>query len=44
MKEETTKLNITLSNDLIIKIKENNYNRNQLIISLLKKYIKEKEK
>jgi hypothetical protein len=44
MKEETTKLNITLPNDLIIKIKENNYNRNQLIISLLKKYIKEKEK
>ena len=44
MKEETTKLNITLPNELIIKIRENNYNRNQLIISLLKKYIKEKEK
>jgi metal-responsive CopG/Arc/MetJ family transcriptional regulator len=44
MKEDTTKINVTLPNDLLEKIKENNYNRNQLIVSLLKKYIKEKQK
>lgn len=44
MKEETTKINVTLPNGLVEKIKENNYNRNQLIVSLLKKYIKEKQK
>jgi metal-responsive CopG/Arc/MetJ family transcriptional regulator len=44
MKEDTTKINVTLPNDLLEKIKENNYNRNQLIVSLLKKYIKEKKK
>jgi hypothetical protein len=44
MKEETTKINITLPNDLVTKIKENNYNRNQLIVSLLKKHLKEKQK
>jgi metal-responsive CopG/Arc/MetJ family transcriptional regulator len=44
MKEDTTKINVTLPNDLVEKIKENNYNRNQLIVSLLKKYIKEKQK
>ena len=44
MKEDTTKINITLPPHLIENIKENNYNRNQLIISLLKKYVKEKEK
>jgi len=44
MKEETTKINITLPTELVEKIKENNYNRNQLIISLLKKYLKEKQK
>jgi hypothetical protein len=37
MKEDTTKINVTLPNDLVEKIKENNYNRNQLIVSLLKK-------
>ena len=42
MKEDTTKVNITLPNDLIAKIKENNYNRNSLIVSLLKKHIEEK--
>jgi metal-responsive CopG/Arc/MetJ family transcriptional regulator len=44
MKETTTKINVTLPNDLVEKIKENNYNRNQLIISLLKKYIEYKQK
>ena len=39
MKEETTKINITLSNKLISKIRENNYNCNGLIVSLLRKYI-----
>lgn len=44
MKEETTKINITLPKDLIEKINEKNYNRNKLIVSLLEKYIKEKQK
>ena len=44
MKQDTTKINITLPSTLTDKIKENNYNRNQLIVSLLKKYIKEKQK
>ena len=44
MKEETTKINITLPNDLVTKIKENNYNRNQLIVFLLMKHLKEKQK
>jgi hypothetical protein len=30
---------VTLPGDLIEKIKENNYNRNQLIVSLLRKNI-----
>ena len=38
MKTNTTKLNITLPTDIITKIKEGNYNRNQLLISLLKNY------
>jgi hypothetical protein len=29
---------------LVTKIKENNYNRNQLIVSLLKKHLQEKQK
>jgi metal-responsive CopG/Arc/MetJ family transcriptional regulator len=44
MKEDVTKISITLSNDLIEKIDKNNYNRNKLIVSLLEKYIKEKQK
>ena len=36
--KETTKLNITISSTLISKIKEGNYNRNKLLISLLEKY------
>lgn len=44
MKEETTKINITLPTELVEKIKDNNYNRNQLLVSLLKKYIKNKQK
>lgn len=44
MKEDTTKINVTLPNDIIEKIKENNYNRNQLIVSLLKKHIENKQK
>lgn len=44
MKEDTTKLNVTLPNDIIDKIKENNYNRNSLIVNLLKKYIDKKQK
>ena len=44
MKTTTTKLNITLPTDLIAKIKEGNYNRNQLLISLLKGYSKKFKK
>lgn len=44
MKEDTTKINITLPNELVTKIKENNYNRNQLIVTLLKKYIEDEQK
>jgi metal-responsive CopG/Arc/MetJ family transcriptional regulator len=44
MKENTTKINVTLPSDLVEKIKENNYNRNQLIVSLLKKHIENKQK
>ena len=44
MIKATTKINITLPNNLVEKIKENNYNRNQLMVSLLKKYLKEKQK
>lgn len=44
MKENKTKINVTLPNDLIEKIKEGNYNRNQLIISLLKKYTEKNSK
>jgi|APCry1669190119_1035276.scaffolds.fasta_scaffold436034_1 hypothetical protein len=44
MKEDTTKINVTLPSDLVEKIKENNYNRNQLIVSLLKKHIENKQK
>jgi hypothetical protein len=44
MKEDTTKINVTLPSDIVEKIKENNYNRNQLIVSLLKKHIENKQK
>lgn len=44
MKKDTTKLNITLPTDVLEKIKENNYNRNQLIITLLKKHIDKNSK
>jgi hypothetical protein len=44
MKEETTKLNITLPTKILEKIKDNNYNRNKLLVSLLKKYINNKQK
>ena len=39
MKKETTKLNITLPTDLITKIKDGNYNRTKLLVSLLKDHI-----
>lgn len=44
MKKDTTKLNITLSPELITRIKEGNYNCNKLIISLLKKYSERNKK
>jgi hypothetical protein len=44
MKEDTTKINVTLPSNLVEKIKENNYNRNKLIVSLLKKHIENKQK
>ena len=44
MSEDTTKINITLPSDIVNKIKENNYNRNKLLVSLLRKYIKENKK
>jgi metal-responsive CopG/Arc/MetJ family transcriptional regulator len=44
MKEDTTKINVTLPTNLVEKIKENNYNRNKLIVSLLKKHIENKQK
>ena len=44
MSKDTTKLNITLPADIITKIKEGNYNRNQLIISLFKKYLDKNKK
>ena len=44
MDKNTTKLNITLPTDLIDKIKEGNYNRNQLLVSLLKKFSKKSKK
>jgi hypothetical protein len=40
MKKPETKLNITLSPETLQKIKDGNYNRNKLIISLLEKHIK----
>lgn len=44
MKKDTTKLNITINNDLITKIKEGNYNRNKLLVDLLEKYSKKSKK
>jgi hypothetical protein len=44
MNKNTTKLNITLPTSLIEKIEEGNYNRNQLLVSLLKKFAKKKLK
>lgn len=42
--KNTTKINITLSQDIINKIETGNYNRNKLIIDLFKKYINNKQK
>ena len=39
MKKDHTQINITLPPEIISKIKENNLHRNNLIISLLKKYL-----
>jgi len=44
MKKSETKLNITLSPEILQKIKDGSYNRNQLIISLLEKYLKNPKK
>ena len=44
MSKDTTKLNITLPTAIIVKIKEGNYNRNKLIISLFKKYLDKNKK
>lgn len=43
-KKGTTKINITISQDLVKKINEKNYNRNKLLINLLEKYVKNKPK
>jgi hypothetical protein len=43
-KDNTTKLNVTLPPDLIRKIKDGKYNRNQLILSLLEKHVKKTKK
>jgi hypothetical protein len=40
----TTKISVTISAPLIEKIKEGNYNRNQLIVSLLKKFSQNRKK
>ena len=40
----TTKINITLPVPLIEKIKEGNYNRTQLLVSLLKKFSQNRKK
>lgn len=40
----TTKISITISPDIIAKIKKGNYNRNKLIISLLQKYVEKQVK
>jgi hypothetical protein len=37
--ENTTKINITISPEILTKIKEGNYNRNALLVSLLKKHV-----
>lgn len=44
MKNDTTKINVTLPTDLLDKIKDGDYNRNKLIIKLLTKYIENKSK
>ena len=44
MENNTTKFSITINPELIDKINEKNYNRNKLLISLLKEYIKNKQK
>ena len=40
----TTKISVTISVPLIEKIKEGNYNRNQLLVSLLKKFSQNSKK
>lgn len=42
--KDTTKINITLPQNLLTKIETGNYNRNKLIIDLFKKYIDNKQK
>lgn len=44
MKTDTTKLNVTLSKELIDKIDDGNYNRNKLLIKLLTDYGKKLKK
>lgn len=44
MKKPETKLNITLSPEIIQKIKDGNYNRNKLIINLLEEHVKKSKK
>lgn len=44
MKKPETKLNITLSPEIVQKIKDGKYNRNKLIISLLEEHIKKSKK
>jgi len=44
MKNNIQQLNITLSPGIIKKIKDGSYNRNQLLISLLRKYIEKNKK
>ena len=42
--KNTTKISVTIDPAILEKIKEGNYNRNKLIVSLFKKYIAQKKK
>jgi len=44
MNKAETKLNITLSPEILAKIEDGNFNRNKLIISLLEQHIKKSKK
>ena len=44
MKNETTKLSITLSPETIKNLEEGDFNKSKLIIRLLKEYIEKKQK